>query len=63
MLAAAVRVDRLLERHIRRIVARNDGSRPLFGDCCLEFLIGLFFVRPAVIEGRARLGLEASLDL
>jgi len=59
VLAAPVRVDGLLERDIRGIVARDDGARALHGDRRRQRRRFFRFPRPAVVDGRALDGLEA----
>ena len=66
MLATVVRVDRLVERNVRRLIARNDrlgqlrrdggdrGGRPVFATH-----LGLFQAAPAVVDLLARMCVEA----
>src|SRR5208282_6109976 len=49
VLAAAIGIDRLRERNVRRIVARDNAFRVFDGDVRLERLLAAF-VMPAVVE-------------
>src|SRR5690606_23816509 len=63
VLTAAVGVDRLRERKIGRVVARDDGSRGLGLDERLERGQRLFERAPAVVVPRLREGREAPLEV
>ena len=66
MLATVVRVDRLVERNVRRLVARNDRLGQLRrdgGDRCGRLVfathLGIFQAAPAVVDLLARMRVEA----
>src|SRR6185503_20897865 len=63
VLAAPVGIDRLFERDVRGIVARDDRAGALFRYRGRNWIFSLFFRSPTVVKGRARLGLESALDL
>src|SRR5712692_1762951 len=62
VLAAAVRVDRLLEADVGRVVARDDRARALLGDRGLERALVLLLGRPAVVEWLAQRAFETPLQ-
>jgi hypothetical protein len=62
LFASSIWIDRLLERHVGRIVPRDDRARALLGHRGGELRRGLVLARPAVVEGLARRALEAPLD-
>ena len=61
VLAAAIGIDRLGERDVRGIVARNDGARVFLGDLGLARRGKLVFGGPAVVERFARFLFESAL--
>jgi hypothetical protein len=67
MLAAAIRVQRNIERNIGRLVAREDGFGRFRGDNGArwkQFSFGVIRIgRPAVVERFARLQLVPSLHV
>src|SRR6185437_15100836 len=69
VLAAAIRVDRLLERHVRRIVAANDGTCALDADggggarLRIIRLRWIDRLRPAVVLDDMPRGFEASFRI
>jgi len=63
MKASRVRIDRLRERNIRRVVAGNDARDALGGHDGLERLLFVLRRVPAIIERFALLVLEATLGI
>ena len=65
MFATTVRIHRLGEMNVRRIVMRNDAARPLFGD--FRFRTRPLFIQqrvlPAVVFGMMSYGFEPSLRI
>src|SRR5688572_5383422 len=62
MLAAPVRIYRLLEGDVRRIVARDDRARALLRNLRLQLRQRFVVVRPAVVERFTLDGLETALN-
>src|SRR5713226_6035432 len=62
VLAAAVRVDRLLEADVGRVVARDNRARALLGDRGLEQARVLLLGSPAVVERLAQGAFETPLQ-
>ena len=63
VLAAAVRIDRLLEMDVRRIVAADDRARALLGHDGIRPRRRLVLAIPAVVLARARDRLEAAFAI
>ena len=61
VLAAAVRIDRLRETDVGRVVVRDDGARAFDGDEGLQFTRIGFVRRPAVVEHFPRDAFETAL--
>ena len=61
MLASLVRIDRLRETDIGRVVAGDDALHPFDGDVCLERRQFFFGRVPSVVEGLSLFFLEAAL--
>src|SRR5206468_10568621 len=60
MLTAAVRVDRPVETNVRRVVASDDRPRRIHGQCRGQRHRLLVCRAPAVVQGDALFGFEAS---
>src|ERR1700761_5459627 len=59
MLASPIRIDRTIERHIGRLVSRDDSTSGIFDEFSLERQGRLVGTAPAIVDGHAVMRLEA----